>query len=549
FASIDENTGVLTAKAAGSATVRAASVNTPAVYGETSITVNSPPPVLTGITVSGASGAKTVQSGSTLQMTSSFIPSGIADSVKWSISTGSGFASIDENTGVLTAKAAGSVTVRAASVNTPAVFGEIVITVTAIPTPPSGNSGGSKIKPPSAAVDTKNGTTTAVTEVSAGSSSNGVASASITEEQIGSAVSKAAEDAKGKESDKTELIINVKTSDNITGVSVTMPRAAFNKAAGGGIDALTLSSPAVSVTFDKAALSEIKAKGTGDFSITAKLMSPGNLSQEDREKVGGRPVYNLTVTSDNKAISDLGGGKATVSIPYKLAPGEDPNKIVIYYISGSGSMTMIPGCIYNPSTGMVTFATEHFSVYAVAYNDVGFKDVSGWYGDYVNYLAARGIISGGKDGVFSPDANITRAEFITIMANLSGSAPDGYAAPSFSDVSTADWYFKAVEWAYAAGVTTGSNGRFDPKAYITRQDIAVIIARYAEKKGITLLKANSAATFTDSGKIAPYAIDAVTAAQRAGIISGNSDGSFAPEEYATRAQTAKMIAQLMHGMI
>ena len=177
---------------------------------------------------------------------------------------------------------------------------------------------------------------------------------------------------------------------------------------------------------------------------------------------------------------------------------------------------------------------------------MSFTDVSGWYTDYVSYLAARGIIGGTGDGKFSPDANITRAQFVTILARISGDDLTGYTSSPFSDVATTDWYFAAVQWAYKNGIAAGSDGKFNPNATITRQDIAVMLARYADKvASYTLPKTNSAVTFTDSAKISSYASDAVTAMQQAGFISGNSDGSFAPTASATRAQAAKMIALLI----
>jgi len=310
------------------------------------------------------------------------------------------------------------------------------------------------------------------------------------------------------------------------------------------------SSSPVTVTFDKTALAVIKAATGGNYSVVAKKADVSGIADSERAKIGSRPVYELSVKSGGTTISDFGGGKATVSIPYTLADGEDANKIVIYYVSSSGKLVAVPNCVYNASAKTVNFTAKHFSTYAVGYNDVSFKDVSGWYTDYVSYLAARGIISGTGDGNFSPDANITRAQFVTVLARVSGDDFSGYASSEFSDVSTTDWFFKSVQWAYEKGVATGSDGKFNPNASITRQDIAVMLARYADKvAGYTLPETNSVAAFTDSAQISAYASNAVTAMQQAGIISGNGNGSFAPAANATRAQAAKTIAVLLQSMI
>ena len=207
---------------------------------------------------------------------------------------------------------------------------------------------------------------------------------------------------------------------------------------------------------------------------------------------------------------------------------------------------MVPNCVYDAATGTITFTTTHFSNYAVGYNMVTFSDVSGWYTPYVNYLAAREIINGTGGNTFSPDNSITRAQFATILANLSGADLSGYKTSSFTDVHTSDWYFAAVQWAYEAGIVTGYEGRFDPDAFITRQDISVMLARYADKCAhCTLSDTSNAEDFTDSADISSYAINAVTSMQRAGIINGMSDGSFSPMDNATRAQAAKMVAVLI----
>jgi hypothetical protein len=273
------------------------------------------------------------------------------------------------------------------------------------------------------------------------------------------------------------------------------------------------------------------------------------LADAVKEVVGDRPVFDFTITSDSQTISDFGEGSVKVSVPYTLKEGEDPNQIVVYYIADSGELTLVPDCVYNPQTGTVTFTVNHFSAYALGYKEVHFKDVSGWYSDYVNYLAAREIINGVSQDTFSPNSSITRAQFVTILANLSKDELSIYTESTFSDVKTTDWYFKATQWAYEKGVVTGSNGAFNPNGKIARQDIAVMIDRFAEMTGHSLPKINSAVNFTDSSAISSYASKAVKVIQQEGIISGNSDGSFAPKDSATRAQAAKMIALFLQGMV
>ena len=148
------------------------------------------------------------------------------------------------------------------------------------------------------------------------------------------------------------------------------------------------------------------------------------------------------------------------------------NAIVVYYINASGELVTVPNCAYDAKNGTVTFTTTHFSTYAVGYNAVSFSDVTdnAWCADYVTYLASRGIV-GGNNGAYSPDASITRAEFVTILARMSGDDLSDYRTSSFSDVSTDRWYFAAVQWVYKNGIASGYDGAFGPqREYHPRAD-------------------------------------------------------------------------------
>jgi hypothetical protein len=398
-------------------------------------------------------------------------------------------------------------------------------------------------------VTTDAGTTTAAQAFTATTGSNGMVAASLTRDQVADLVKAASEKAQAQNT-QTALEIKVNSASAATGVSVTIPQGSVS-ALSNGVDALAITSPVVTVTFDEKALAAIAKSSTGDITVKAVKPEDTAISGKDKAIIGNRPVYDLKVTSGGKAILSFGGGTATVSVPYKPVSGEDTNKIVVYYISGNGELVMVPDCVYDASTGMVTFKTAHFSNYAVAYNDVSFTDVSGWYADYVNYLAARGIVGGTGDGQFSPDANITRAQFVMILANLSGNDLSAYTSSGFTDVSASDWYFAAVQWAYKNDIASGYAGKFSPNANITREQMAAMLYNYAKHTGIDVSNAMgmSIREFTDYSSISNYAMTPIQWAINKKIISGTGDGSFTPQAYATRAQSAKMIAILLQGIV
>ncbi|GEM_PF-3564509 len=175
-----------------------------------------------------------------------------------------------------------------------------------------------------------------------------------------------------------------------------------------------------------------------------------------------------------------------------------------------------------------------------------FSDVASTYWAYndIEYLASLGIINGKSGNQYCPTDNITRAEFVTILARMSGETLPIYDG-NFNDVDPGSYYAQAVAWALAANITNGTSASgFSPDSNITRQDMAALIYRYAAYKGYSFDTVNAANSFGDQSDIANYALNAVIAMQRANIISGYSDNSFKPLGNATRAEAAKMLAIL-----
>lgn len=189
---------------------------------------------------------------------------------------------------------------------------------------------------------------------------------------------------------------------------------------------------------------------------------------------------------------------------------------------------------------------------------VQYEDIANhWAKQFIVELSQQGIVNGSSKTTFSPNKNITRAEFVQILFNMNKS-DDKFTINEenvkFQDVKKGAWYANAVEWAAASGIASGAkNGDgtvvFNPKKNISRQDMAVMIKNYIEKvEKQEIVEKNQAVTFADEAKIASYAKESVSTMQKAGIIKGSKskNGSFifAPKANATRAEATKMIYQL-----
>ena len=167
-----------------------------------------------------------------------------------------------------------------------------------------------------------------------------------------------------------------------------------------------------------------------------------------------------------------------------------------------------------------------------------------WSYPYIKQLYDAGVVSGTSATTFEPTANVTRAQFVTMIAGLAGADVSGYASGPFDDVQAGSWYAPYVNWAAASGIVSGTSATtFDPAAEISRQDMAAMLYNYAQQAGVQL-EQTTVTPFTDEGSIAAYALPAVQALHSAGVISGMPDGSFQPQATTTREQACVVLCAL-----
>ena len=116
---------------------------------------------------------------------------------------------------------------------------------------------------------------------------------------------------------------------------------------------MKVSTPIASITFDDKALSTISTSATEDVNIKASKVDVATLSEEGKQAAGDRPVFNFSVTSGDKTISQF-GGNATVVVPYTAKASEDTGAIVIYYINSEGKPEIVSNSKYDPATETIT---------------------------------------------------------------------------------------------------------------------------------------------------------------------------------------------------
>ena len=175
-----------------------------------------------------------------------------------------------------------------------------------------------------------------------------------------------------------------------------------------------------------------------------------------------------------------------------------------------------------------------------------FTDVAAdrWSYAYIKKMYDAGVVAGTSATTFDPAGDVTRAQFVTMLAGLAKADVSKYPAPPFRDVPESAWYAPYVNWALANGIVSGTSATtFSPDASISRQDMAVMLYSYAQRYELHLQQ-QTVTPFTDEGSVAAYALPAVQALHRAGVISGMPDGSFRPYSTATREQACVMLCAL-----
>lgn len=201
--------------------------------------------------------------------------------------------------------------------------------------------------------------------------------------------------------------------------------------------------------------------------------------------------------------------------------------------SSAPSGTSSPYVPYNPSPGILSNQNVQNK----------FSDIAdyGWAKEAINALADKGIINGVTVGKFEPESNVTREQVVKmILLSIDKNSVDTECP--FADVDKNEWYAPYVAEGYRQGIITGiSETAFGTGESLTRQDLATIAVRAAKNEGIIDVQDIKKANFDDRRGIADYAVEAVDILYSMGVINGKGGNLFAPTDYCSRAEAAKII--------
>ncbi len=365
-------------------------------------------------------------------------------------------------------------------------------------------------------------------------------------------------EARHEDADVTYIELDARTSKTVDDTTITVPRKSLDNIADEDTG-LILTTNHGTFTFDDRALAKI-------YDTCDKTNIDFYIEEEDDDQ------YIVLIKDGSDDVIDLGSGEVEIVFDYRLKSGEKSSDVNVYRI-GDGDKEFDYArdmkADYSSSKKEATFTTDTLGTFLITTDTLKtgsdssttttppttpaysrFVDVpsSRWSATYINKLASLGIINGTGGGYFEPTLQVTREEFVKMLAGVAGANVTGYTSSRFPDVPMSRWSASYIAWAADRGITTGTDGgRFAPTMKITREEMATMIYRYVQISGKTLPAKNAPVTFADADQISSWAQTAVSVMQQAGIIDGNvTNGryTFDPKVPASREECAKMLSIL-----
>ncbi|OAS17920.1 S-layer homology domain-containing protein [Paenibacillus oryzisoli] len=357
----------------------------------------------------------------------------------------------------------------------------------------------------------------------------------------------------GKNSKDESVTIKVNSGSDVKEIQLNLPAKQLQqlRSESGDVKKVRVETDLATVSINRDVLDERTLSETSKLQLSIAKVDPDNFSQEIKKEVGSSVVYDFNLSLDGSKITTFTKNSILIEVPYSLKLGEKPYQVVIYYITEDGKLEIVRNGKYNAVTGKVEFQPTHFSKYTANHVQVSFSDMDGhaWANEAVLGLAAREVVSGRSEGLFTPDGEVTRAEFVEMLIQLLDLA-DSSAKASFTDVDPGAWYASSIASAQKIGLVQGKDdGSFGVNDLISREDMALLIYRASKISNSKTVQANGATLgFLDQDRISAYARDAILAVKQAGLMDGVAEGYFDPKGKSTRAQGATVIYRLYQAL-
>lgn len=263
------------------------------------------------------------------------------------------------------------------------------------------------------------------------------------------------------------------------------------------------------------------------------------------KEIGDRAFY---ACENLKAVYFLGNAPETVGeCAFQISYYDDSTDtssdinipgLTLYYLEGASGWT-------SPTWGADAYPTA-------VWKPSGYFDVKpgSWYEQSVQYATEHGLMNGTGSNTFEPESTMTRAMLVTVLWRYANAPKPG--ANPFTDVPNGKWYTDAVAWAAENGVVNGvGDGKFEPDGSVTREQMATILYRYAQKVGIDTSKHTELSAFPDASRVSAYARAPMQWSVAEGVIGGSRENGqdwLNPQGNATRAEVATILMRFIENV-
>lgn len=290
-------------------------------------------------------------------------------------------------------------------------------------------------------------------------------------------------------------------------------------------DEAVLEIPAVALTGDKEA------------EVTVERLTEGQPAAPAGFKLLGG-VYGFSI--DNETSYKFNKNVTVKLIVNAATIASEEIPVMYYYDEAQDEWVEVESAV---SDNYVVADIDHFTMFALLQQapvaPVLLGDIAGhWAEAPITQLVAKEAISGYPDGTFLPDAPITRAEFATVLVkafNLTGQGRQPFAD------TVEHWAAESVGLAVVFGIINGYDANtFAPDDLITREQLALMVVRAAR-----LTPVAEELPFADRGNVSEWAREAVATAVKQGIVKGDPENTFRPQDSATRAEAVQVVVNAL----
>ncbi len=324
-----------------------------------------------------------------------------------------------------------------------------------------------------------------------------------------------------------------------------LPKAALASMANAGLG-VSVKLPTGCITLDEAAAASVAGQAAGEsLRISLAPVAANTLTAAQQEAINpGDLLLDISIRSDGRNISSFDGGRLQIQLPYS-----GPLPVAVWHLNDAGELEKIPCRFEN---GIVHFTLDHLPLYLLGQDTAWknpFRDVEegDWFYEAVAFVAQRGISTGTAENAFSPNASLTRGQFITLLMRAYAIAAEENPADNFADAGES-YYTGYLAAAKRLGIAKGvGENRFAPESAVTRQEMFTLLynaLRSIDQLPIAAEGGKSLADFADGADAAEWAREALRVLLEAGIVSG-SEGKLDPAGSSTRAQMAQLLYQLL----